>query len=81
MIAGNGNVTGGKMLVFSRKIDEAVMIGDSIVITIVEIRGDKVRLGIEAPADVSIHRQEVYDAIQQEEARMKAAEKKRNPPS
>jgi carbon storage regulator len=42
------------------------MIGDDIVITVVEIRGDKVRLGVEAPTDVSVHRQEVYDAIQRE---------------
>jgi len=42
------------------------MIGDDIVITVVEIRGDKVRLGVEAPTDVSVHRQEVYDVIQRE---------------
>lgn len=54
------------MLVLSRKRDESIMIGDDIVITVVEIRGDKVRLGVEAPTDVSVHRQEVYDAIQRE---------------
>lgn len=42
------------------------MIGDDIVITIVDIRGDKVRLGIDAPTDVPVHRQEVYEAIQRE---------------
>ncbi len=51
------------MLVLSRKRDEQIIIGDSIVITVVEIRGDKVRLGIEAPMDVPVHRREVYDAI------------------
>jgi carbon storage regulator len=51
------------MLVLSRKRDEKIVIGDRIVITVVEVRGDKVRLGIEAPADVPVHRQEVYDAI------------------
>ena len=51
------------MLVLSRKRDEKIVIGDRIVITIVEVRGDKVRLGIEAPTDVPVHRQEVYDAI------------------
>ncbi|MEY4699948.1 MAG: hypothetical protein RL326_135, partial [Pseudomonadota bacterium] len=56
----------GVMLVLSRKRDESIMIGDDIVITVVEIRGDKVRLGVEAPTDVSVHRQEVYDAIQRE---------------
>jgi len=52
------------MLVLSRKRDEQIIIGDGITITIVEIRGDKVRLGIEAPADIPVHRQEIYDAIQ-----------------
>ena len=54
------------MLVLSRHRDESIMIGDEIVITIVDIRGDKVRLGIDAPQDVPVHRQEVYDAIQRE---------------
>jgi carbon storage regulator len=47
----------------SRKRDEQIIIGDNIVVTVVEIRGDKVRLGVEAPADVSVHRSEVYEAI------------------
>lgn len=54
------------MLVLSRHRDESIMIGDDIVITIVDIRGDKVRLGIDAPTDVPVHRQEVYEAIQRE---------------
>lgn len=54
------------MLVLSRQRDESIMIGDSIVVTIVDIRGDKVRLGINAPAEVPVHRQEVYEAIQRE---------------
>ena len=57
---------GNRMLVLSRKRDERIMIGDDVVITIVDIRGDKVRLGIEAPNDIPIHRQEVYDAIARE---------------
>lgn len=52
------------MLVLSRKIDESIMIEDNIKITIVEVRGDKVRLGIEAPKEISVHREEVFDAIQ-----------------
>ena len=52
------------MLVLSRKNNESIVINDDIVITIVEIRGDKVRLGIVAPKDVPVHRQEVFDAIQ-----------------
>ena len=52
------------MLVISRDIDERIVIGDNIVVTVVDVRGHKVRLGIEAPRDVSVHRQEVWDAIQ-----------------
>lgn len=57
------------MLVLSRQTDESIIIGDhdcKIVITVVEVRGDKVRLGIEAPRDIPVHRQEVYDAIQRQ---------------
>ena len=54
------------MLVLSRHRDESIMIGDDVVVTIVDIRGDKVRLGIEAPTDIPVHRQEVYDAIKRE---------------
>jgi carbon storage regulator len=54
------------MLVLSRHRDESIMIGDDVVVTIVDIRGDKVRLGIEAPQDIPVHRQEVYEAIQRE---------------
>ena len=54
------------MLVLSRHRDECIMIGDDVVVTIVDIRGDKVRLGIDAPQSIPVHRQEVYDAIQRE---------------
>jgi carbon storage regulator len=54
------------MLVLSRHRDESIMIGDDVVVTIVDIRGDKVRLGINAPQDIPVHRQEVYEAIQRE---------------
>lgn len=57
------------MLVLSRHRDESIMIGDDVVITIVDIRGDKVRLGIDAPQDIPVHRQEVYDAIKRENAK------------
>lgn len=57
------------MLVLSRQRDESIIIGDDISVTIVDIRGDKVRLGIDAPAEVSVHRQEVYEAIQRENRR------------
>lgn len=51
------------MLVLSRKKNESIVVDDSIIITVVEIRGDKVRLGIEAPREVPIHRSEVRDAM------------------
>lgn len=51
------------MLVLSRKTNEQIVIGDSIVVTIVEVRGDNVRLGITAPKATTVHRAEVYDAI------------------
>ena len=54
------------MLVLSRQRDESIMIGDNIVVTIVDIRGDKVRLGINAPSEIPVHRQEVYEAIRRE---------------
>ena len=54
------------MLVLSRQRDESIIIGDHIVITVVDIRGDKVRLGINAPNTVPVHRQEIFDAIQKE---------------
>ncbi|MEX1997047.1 MAG: carbon storage regulator CsrA [Candidatus Andersenbacteria bacterium] len=57
------------MLVLSRQRDESIMIGDNIVITIVDIRGDKVRLGIEAPTEIPVHRLEVYEAIQRQSLR------------
>lgn len=51
------------MLVLSRKKNEAIVINSEITVTIVEIRGDKVRLGIVAPKEIPVHRQEVHDAI------------------
>ncbi len=62
------------MLVLSRQRDESIIIGDNIVITVVDIRGDKVRLGIEAPKEVPVHRREVYEAIQRENNRTPQAE-------
>src|SRR4030095_4607529 len=54
------------MLVRARQRDETIMIGDDIEVTVVDIRGDKVRLGINAPREISVHRKEVYDAIRRE---------------
>ncbi|RMH23652.1 MAG: carbon storage regulator, partial [Planctomycetota bacterium] len=57
------------MLVLSRQRDETIMIGDDIEITVVDIRGDKIRLGISAPPRIAVHRKEVYEAIKAENAR------------
>ena len=54
------------MLVLSRQRDETIMIGDDVEITVVDIRGEKVRLGINAPRTIQVHRKEVYEAIQRE---------------
>jgi carbon storage regulator len=56
------------MLVLSRKKNESIVINNDITIVVVEIRGDKVRLGVEAPREVPVHRREVYDAIQRSQA-------------
>lgn len=57
------------MLVLSRQRDETIMIGDDVEITVVDIRGDKVRLGITAPTRIAVHRKEVYEAIKSENQR------------
>ena len=54
------------MLVLSRQLEESIVIGDQIIVKVVDIRGDKVRLGINAPKEVTVHRKEVYEAIRRE---------------
>lgn len=54
------------MLVLSRKKNESIVINDNVVVTVIDVRGDKVRIGIDAPRDVSVHRQEVLEAILKE---------------
>lgn len=54
------------MLILTRKLNETIMIGDKIEISIVDIKGDQVKVGIKAPRDVKVYRQEVYQAIQKE---------------
>ncbi|MDR1052689.1 MAG: carbon storage regulator CsrA [Planctomycetaceae bacterium] len=61
------------MLVLSRKRNESVVINDNITIVVVDVRGDKVRLGIDAPKNVPVHRKEIYDAIRNSNARENAA--------
>lgn len=60
------------MLVLSRQKDESIMIGDDVEITIVDVRGDKVRLGINAPRNIAVHRKEIYLAIQKEKGEQAA---------
>jgi len=64
------------MLVLSRKKDENIIINDNIIVTVVDIRGDKVRLGFDAPKEVPIHRREVYEAIRRSEASSGARQEK-----
>ena len=54
------------MLILSRKVDEKIKIGDNITITLIEVRGDQVKIGVEAPKNVKVFRQEVFNAIQTE---------------
>ena len=65
------------MIVIPRKVGESIVIWDNIIVTIVEIRGDKVRLGITAPKSIPVHRKEIFEAIQREKA--EAEEKEHHP--
>ncbi|TSC71979.1 MAG: carbon storage regulator CsrA [Parcubacteria group bacterium Gr01-1014_38] len=67
------------MLVLSRKKGERIVINDNIIVTVVEIRGDRVRLGVAAPPDVTVHRQEVFDAIQEYKQREAVPEPQAEP--
>ena len=67
------------MLVLSRYRDESVYIGDDIIITVVDIRGDRVRIGIQAPPDITVHRQEVYEAIKGVSKESKTENRKAEP--
>ncbi|CAL1151170.1 unnamed protein product [Cladocopium goreaui] len=67
--AGSMRRTDAPMLVLSRQRDESIIIGDNVVVTVVDVRGDKVRLGIDAPVEIPVHRREVYEAIQRENRR------------
>lgn len=58
------------MLVLSRKKNESIIINDNVVITVIDVRGDKVRIGIEAPRDITVHRQEVLEAILEEKLKL-----------
>ena len=62
------------MLVLSRYKDQSIYIGDDIIITVVDVRGDRIRIGIDAPANVPVHRQEIYEAIKRERKAAKPEE-------
>ena len=62
------------MLVLSRKKNESIVINNDITVTVVEIRGDKVRLGVEAPKEIPVHRNEVYEAIRRNQQKPEAGE-------
>ena len=57
------------MLIVSRRIGERIMIGDDVTVTVLGVKGNQVRIGVEAPKDVAVHREEVYERIRQEQAR------------
>ena len=69
------------MLVLSRYRDESIYIGDDIVITVVDIRGDRIRIGVEAPSNISVHRQEVYEAIKKGQTKETSPQKGSRSPS
>ena len=54
------------MLILTRKVNEKIVIGDNIVVTLIDVKGDQVKLGVEAPKNVKVFRQEIFDAIQTE---------------
>lgn len=62
------------MLILTRKIGERLVIGDNVVVSVLGSRGNQVRLGIEAPRDVSVHREEIYDRIQNEDDEIEPSE-------
>ena len=68
------------MLVLSRYRDESIYIGDDVVITVVDIRGDRVRIGVQAPPDVAVHRQEVYEAIKNNDQGLSSSAKPNSAP-
>lgn len=62
------------MLILTRKVNESLLVGDDVKLTVLGIKGGQIRIGISAPRDVSVHRQEVYERIQQEQKGLKEAE-------
>jgi carbon storage regulator len=67
------------MLILSRRVNEKIVIGDNVVVSVIEVRGDQVKIGIEAPKSVKVYREEVFEAIQDENRRAAAASLDRLP--
>jgi len=65
-----GELKDRPMLVLSRKLNESIVINDNVVVTVLSVQGDRVRLGINAPGEIPVHRQEVYEKMQNEEVLM-----------
>jgi len=63
------------MLILTRRITESIIIGDDVKITVLGVKGNQVRLGIDAPKDISVHREEIYERIQQEKNGISSADK------
>ncbi len=69
------------MLVLTRKVNQSIMIGDEIEVVVLEVRGEQVRLGIKAPRNVTVHRREIYEAIQKENLMSAQAQPEDVPPA
>ncbi len=62
------------MLILTRRVGETLMIGDDVTVTVLGVKGNQVRIGVNAPKDVSVHREEIYERIKKEQAESKASE-------